>query len=362
EMTYPTYFAVEQSVKVGAPLTTTPSMVVGAVPWMVKGGTWNYRSQITLVPNPNYYGSKKFKLTEIDIPFTGTNETMLAAYKSGQYPLAWLPAADVASYRGKPEYHATPILGDYWLDMNQNIKPFDNVHFRRAVAYAINRDAISKGVDHGTVVTQLSWYPQGILGYDANVQHQSGVPYYNMTIAKAELAMAMKQMSTVPPITLEYASEISDRARESAQIQSDLAAVGIRITLHPVPRATWIKDGNSGKTQFIFSDWFDDYPDPQDFSDYLIRTGAGENWGRYSNPKVDALFDKGNIERDTATRERLYKQAQLIILRDAPVAMLYQSANQVVMSTKIHGMELNPSWGNEPQPIGNDWSNVSVSQ
>ncbi|MDB5075816.1 MAG: extracellular solute-binding protein family 5, partial [Chloroflexi bacterium] len=102
EMTYPTYFAVEQSVKVGAPLTSTPSMVVGAGPWMVKGGAWNYRSQITLVPNPNYYGSKKFKLTEIDIAFTGTNETMLAAYKSGQYPLAWLPAADVASYRGKP--------------------------------------------------------------------------------------------------------------------------------------------------------------------------------------------------------------------------------------------------------------------
>ena len=53
---------------------------------MLKGGTWKYRSQITLVPNPYYYGAKNFKLKEIDIVFTGTDETMFNAYKSGQYP------------------------------------------------------------------------------------------------------------------------------------------------------------------------------------------------------------------------------------------------------------------------------------
>ena len=362
EMTYNTYLAVKQSVKPGAPLTTTPSLNVGAGPWMIKGGTWNYRSQITLVPNPYYYGAKNFKLKEIDVVFTGTYDTMVAAFKSGQYPIAWLPSADVATFRNKPEFHSTVVLGDTWMVMNSNIKPFDNIHFRRAVAYAINRDAITKGVDHGVVETQLSWYPQGILGYDPTVQNQSGVPHYDVATAKAELAMAMKGMSSIPPITLEYPSEQSDRAREMAAVQNDLKAIGIAVTLHPVSRASWISDGNSGKTQFMFSNWYQDYPDPQDFSTYLIKTGAAENWGRYSNPTVDALFNKGDVERDTATREKLYKQAQLIILREAPVAMLYQFAQQSVISTKIQGMELNPAWGTNPQPIGNDWANVSVSQ
>jgi ABC-type transport system substrate-binding protein len=141
-----------------------------------------------------------------------------------------------------------------------------------------------------------------------------------------------------------------------------LKAIGISINLHPVPRPTWIADGTAGKTQFMWSDWYDDYPDPQDFSDFLIRTGAPENWGRYSNPKVDALFDKGNVEKDAATREKIYQQAQLIILRDAPVAMLTQFAQQSVISLKIHGMELNPAYGTYPQPVGNDWANVTVSQ
>jgi len=64
------------------------------------------------------------------------------------------------------------------------------------------------------------------------------------------------------------------------------------------------------------------------------------------------------MEHDTATREKLYKQAQNIIMNDAAVVMLYQFANQVVWSTKIHGMELNPSGF---YPVANDWANVTVS-
>jgi ABC-type transport system substrate-binding protein len=360
-LTYPTGDVVKKSLPIGANVTSNPALVVGAGPWMLKGHTWRYRSEIDLVPNPYYWEAKRFKLKEIHFVFTGSNETMLAGYRSGQFPLAWLPAADVASYRGKPEFHDTVILGDLWYTMNVHIPPFNNLHFRRAVAYAINRSAIANGVDRGTVQPFLGWYPKGILGYDPNIQKQSGVPYYNPSIAKSELAMAKKQMKSVPPIALEFASEISDRAREAAEVQANLRAIGINITLHPVPRATWINDGNSGKTQFMVEDWYDDYPDPQDFSDYLLKTGAGENWGRYSNPTVDKLFAQGAVERDRQKREAIYKQAQLIILREAPVAMAYQFADQDVISTKIHGIEMNPSWGNEPQPVGNDWANVTVS-
>jgi ABC-type oligopeptide transport system substrate-binding subunit len=361
DLTYPTFYAVEQNVKVGAPLTTTPSLVVGAGPWMIKDHAWNYRSKITLVPNPYYWENSKITLKEIDIVFTGTYDTMLAAYRSGQYPIAWLTSANLATYQHSSDFHSEGQLGDVWLSMNSNIPPFTNKDFRLAVAYAIDRDAITKGVDHGANLTQYSWYPDGILGFEANIQHEAGVPYYNPTIAKQHLALAMKAMPTVPTITLEFRSENPDVAREMAEVQANLKAVGISMTLHPVPRSTWSTDGNGGKTQFIWSDWFDDYPDPQDFSDYLLKTGAGENWGRYSNPVVDKLFAQANAEQDAAARVKLLKQAQLIILRDAPVAMLYQFGAQALISPKIHGMELNPSYDTEPEPVANDWANVTVS-
>ena len=360
-MCYPTYYVVKNGTPVGAPFATNPKLDVGAGPWMLKNQTWKYRIEITLVPNPYYYGSKNFKIKEQDVYFTGTSETMLNGYKSGQFPIAWLSSEHLAQYRGTPEYHNTPVLGDVWYVMNVKMPPFDNIHFRRAVAYAINRDAIALGVLHGSVEPQYSWYPIGILGYDPNVQKQPGVPYYNLAIARQELALAMKSMKSIPPITFEYRAEIPDVVREAAEVQAELKVIGINISLHGVPRPTWIADGNSGKTQFIWSDWYDDYPDPQDFSDYLLKTGAPENWGRYSNPAVDKLFLQGSVEKDVQKREAIYKQAQLIALREAPIVMVRQFAQQTLISTKLHGIELNPSWGNYPQPVGNDWANVTVS-
>ncbi|MGH2409484.1 MAG: peptide ABC transporter substrate-binding protein, partial [Chloroflexota bacterium] len=145
-VTYPTFFVVEPTLKVGAPITTTPSLFVGAGPWMLKNGNWNYRSKIILVPNPHYYNAKNFKLKEIDIEFTGTSDAMLAGYRGGQFPIAWLPSGDVKTYRGHPDFHETVVLGDVWYAMNVNIAPFNNKNFRLAVAYAINRNAITKGV------------------------------------------------------------------------------------------------------------------------------------------------------------------------------------------------------------------------
>jgi ABC-type transport system substrate-binding protein len=358
-LTYATGDVVKPNLAIGAPVTTDPTLVIGAGPWMVKNHAWKYRTEIDLVPNPYYPGASTFKLTELHLVFTGSIDTNFAAYQSGQYPITALPSSEVAHFRSTPEFHETPVLGDVFYVMNVKTKPFNNLHFRRAVAYAINRVAIADGVDHGTVHALYCWYPKGITGYADDCAAR--YPHYDPAIARKELALAMTALKTVPPIRLEYQSENADRGREAVQVQADLKAIGINIGLHPVARGAWLRDGASGKTPFIQSSWYQDYPDPQDFSELLLGTGAGSNWGRYSNPAVDALFARGDVERSPAVREGLYRQAQAIILNEAPVVPIFQLAAQGLISTKYHGLELNPSWGAAPQPIANDWANVSVS-
>lgn len=360
-LSYDTGFVLKNGLSSTAKLTTDPSLVIGAGPFMLKNGAWNYRGQITLVPNPHYWEASKIKVKELDLVFTGSVDTSFAGYRSGQFPMTALPVVEVARNRSAPEFRETPVLGDVYYTMNSNIKPFSDIHFRRAIAFGINRDAITKGVLHGTEQSLYGWYPKGILGYDPNILSNPDVPRYDPARARKELALARKDLGSIPAVQFEVGTEHRDRVQGAQEVAQELKAIGINITLHLVPGTTWIKDGNSGKTPFIFGDWFDDYPDPQDFSFYLIETGAVENWGRYSNPTVDALFAKGDVERDTQKREAIYKQAQLIILRDAPVAMLYQYANQDLVSTKYHGVELNPSWGDFIEPIKNDWANVTVS-
>ncbi len=355
--TYTSANIVKNGLPAGAKLTTTPNLVVGAGPFMLKNGTWNYHTQITLAPNPHYYNAKSIKLKEIDIPFVGTVATSFSAYRSGQYPISQVPSSEFKRYKSNAEFHNTPVLGDVYYAMNVSKAPFNNLHFRLAVAYAINRDAIVNGVLHGSQSKLDGWFPKGILGYDPNVKSQ-GAPYYNPARAKQELAKSGVKNAT---IQLEYPTDNEDTGRVAGQVQSDLKAVGINMTLRGVPGTTWSDDGNNHRASFIFGDWYDDYPDPQDFLDYLIKTGAAENFGNYSNKQLDTLINQGNVAQDQGTRLSKYLQAQKLILTQAPVVMLYQFAQQATISAKIHGMELNPSWGSYPQPLGNNWANVTVS-
>lgn len=357
-LSYPTGFVLKHTVPPGAKLTTDPSLVVGSGPFMLKDRTWQYRHQMTLVPNPYYYNARRIRLTEMDLVFVGSEDAAFAAYRSGQFPMAPLPAVEVPRYRGTSDFRETTVLGDMFYVMNLKVKPFDDRHFRRAVAFAINRDAVANGVDHGTVQPLYGWYPQGILGYDASIRNR--VPHYDPARAVQELALARKEMGRIPTtVPLTYVAGNADQDREVQEVQRELKAVGIPIILHrvvlPADAVAYLH-----RTAFFWQEWYDDYPDPQDFSESVLGTGGGYNFGNYSNAQVDALFARADVARDTAKREQLYRTAQQIILNDAPVAMVYQVAAQAVISTKYHGVELNPSFGTYPQPLHNDWANVTV--
>ncbi len=72
---------------------------------------------------------------------------------------------------------------DYIL-MNEKRAPYDDVHVRRAVSYAIDREALIKTVlfGHGTAANSL--FMPTVPYYDKNTPGQS----YDMAKAKAELA------------------------------------------------------------------------------------------------------------------------------------------------------------------------------
>lgn len=360
ELAQPLGVILKHTVPAQAPLTTDPRLVVGAGPFMLKDGTWQYRRQVTLVPNPYYYNARNIKLKEIDLVFTGSEESAFLAYQAGQFPMAQLPAAEVARYRNTPEFHETASLWDAFLVMNLRVKPFSNRHFRRAVAFAINRDAIANGVFHGAAKPLYSWYPRGILGYDPRLQSQ--VPHYDPAIARKELALARKELGRIPsPIPLVVLAVSGDWLRMDEEVQSNLRAIGITVSLHPADTLAFESEVLQGKTPIYSGGWIADYPDPQDYSEGLLGTGGAANWGHYSNRTVDALFARAAVERNPTIRAQLYQQAQTIILNDAPVAMLTQFAAQAVISTRYHGLELNPLWATIPQPVQGDWAQVTVS-
>src|SRR5438445_1143849 len=114
-------------------------------PWMLDG--WTKTDNITLVPNPNFWGTKP-SLDKIVFKIQADTSAEFTAFKSGQssmiYPQPQLDAIDQIN-AGIPNTEKdiptiTPAFESLWL--NNAAAPLDDVNVRKAVAYALDRDAI----------------------------------------------------------------------------------------------------------------------------------------------------------------------------------------------------------------------------
>lgn len=62
----------------------------------------------------------------------------------------------------------------------------------------------------------------------------------------------------------------------------------------------------------------------------------------YSNSKVDELIRKAAITTAQPERVKLYKQAQAIVVQEAPYVYLYQKNTQIAMRDSVTGFAFNP--------------------
>ena len=101
--------------------------------------------------------------------------------------------------------------------------------------------------------------------------------------------------------------------------------LGINVSIQQTDWATFIgqlNDPSSNPYQIFDIGWVADYADPQNFLDILFHTGSTQNWAAFSDPDVDKLLDQAGLEKDTATRFKLYQQAEQKILAANPVVPL----------------------------------------
>jgi ABC-type transport system substrate-binding protein len=153
------------------------SLTVASGPFMF-GKSWRYRQEIDLVPNPHWYAAASIKLKEITYRFFSDDTQQYRAYQTGQIDLTGVPSALVQSMRNNPDMHVQAQLSSFFLSPNlgadavcrpAHCAPFDDIHFRRALLYAIDRTAITQHVWHGEEEPLCGLIPRGMLGYDPSL-------------------------------------------------------------------------------------------------------------------------------------------------------------------------------------------------
>jgi peptide/nickel transport system substrate-binding protein len=128
-------------------------------------------------------------------------------------------------------------------------------------------------------------------------------------------------------------------------MQQELRAAGIELSLRSAEFGTFYSDVTRGAFQMYMLRWIGSNEDP-DFLRYAFASSSfppkGGNRGRYSNAQVDSLLARANAETDEAAQRQDYVEVQKILARDLPSIPLWYPNNEVVHSTRLVGVKLDP--------------------
>ena len=99
---------------------------------------------------------------------------------------------------------------------------------------------------------------------------------------------------------------------------------------------------SGSRAAFFRGSWIADYPDAENYlSVFYSKNPAPPNYTRYHNPAFDQLFEKAIAETNDSIRYELYRQADQLMINDAPVVPLWYDKAVRLVQTRVVGFRAN---------------------
>lgn len=318
---------------------------------MKEGGKWEDGQYIQLVRNESYWGNKAY-IDGIDFNIYKDVDTAFTEFEAGNLDFAQIPSGRISSCvaqygEASDGMTANPgeqcLLGSeasiYYLVCNNEDELLGNVHMRKAISYAINRQAICDTVFEGSRVPADNIVPPGIDGYEEGAWEAS---VYDVEKAKEELELAKKDLGT-DEFNIKLSCN-SDGGHEAIMqlIQADLDVIGVKAELDTAEWAAYLTKLQDLDYQIGRLGWIADYPIMDNFLFPLFYTGNGDNRSGYSNPEVDEALMAARSTVDTDERVKGMKEVNKTIAEDFPVIPVMFYRHTLVTSNRVNDMYCNP--------------------
>jgi len=318
---------------------------------------WKQNQYVVLQANPDYYKGAP-KLSGMVYKVIKEPRQQLEEYKMGKLHHCWVEPVNVwPIVQGEPELmeqvHRYPLASLMYYGFNMTKAPFgvpaDKAgdpaevekarKLRYAVNYAIDRQYICEKImaDQGVPYTKI--IPPGLGDYAG----PTDVPMYDFNPTKA--AELLKEAGYpngdgLPETELWFNKEGS-HPDIAAAIQNDLQKVGIKVVAKTLEWASYIEAVDKGDPQIFRMGWIQDYPDPDNWLYIMFHSsnhGPLGNTTFYTNPEVDKLLKDAQLNTDHATRMAMYQQAESLILKDSPWAIIEHGINVLLVKPEVENM------------------------
>jgi peptide/nickel transport system substrate-binding protein len=318
----------------------------GAGTGAFKFDSWVKNDHLTIKANPSYWqkdsagralpylASVTYKgITDGNVRFTNLQTGAIQVAQD-------VDPKDIPAIKNNSSLTYKQIAGLSFAGFMLNTKaaPLDDVHARRAIAYAVNRDEILTTVLQGVGVTAQGPLSPSSWAFNSGA---SGTYFTNdVSKAKAELAQSSSPNGFSFDLLISSGSPIT--LQEAQFIQSELKPANITVNIKTETFATILSDTAAHNFQAALIGW-SGRPDPDGNTFSWFHTGGGNNDMQYSNAQVDQLLDDARVQSDQSKRAQDYVQAEQQIANDASYIFISHGVATQITTAKVQNFQLLPT-------------------
>jgi oligopeptide transport system substrate-binding protein len=374
---------------------TKPEHIVTSGPFHLT--EWLERDHQTLVKSPTYWDAANVrleKITSLSINDQAASTNMYFygdcdATTAGNVPTSYMPAINGENGKKYSDYHVKPYLGVYIYLINTQKHP--NRHFRRALAYAVNRQPIP-GFLHGgqiataqympgTPIAQLTDEELALCGVTrdtpgvASVMIAGELCYvpppgldFDPEKARAELELARKELGAKMPkkITVKFNTGVESHKLIAEYMQQQWKQIlGLEVELESQEWKTFLADTRNGEFDVARMGWIGNFPDVE--AEFLpnFKCKSPDNRTKYCSEEFERFMRLAENEPDRKQRLKWAWEAERTIVEDAPLIPMYVYAQQVLRKPYVRDLAMNlmaqipfnrvwidPDWENAPRAAG----------
>ena len=342
-MSFPCYFPQNQKFveKCGKNYATKPEYILGNGAY--KMTKWIKGNKATFTKNDKYYDAKSVKTKNIEMYLVQDPKTAAQNFDNGKVDYATINSTLVDKYKGKDTFKAIREGYLAYLICNFKADTTANKNLRHALSYAINRkdlcDNILKDGSQpatGFVPAQLCKSPSG-----KDFREESG-KYVDYDVKKAQeyLDAAKKELGTdTITVDLLYGTDESPMDTMAEYLQGSFTKLkGLKVNMVATVKKDRIYNREAnGNFQVVCTRWGPDYADPTTYLN-LFLTGNQNNYGKYSNAKVDSLMKQVQAESDLNKRWDLMTQVEKTALDDLAYVPVFEKGAAALKAKNVKGV------------------------
>ncbi len=307
---------------------------------LISNGAYTYADRLPdgtllLESNWSFSDASDVSINRLWVRQISSAENAVKAFLQGE--LDWtgtvdLPAHAITGLAVLPEYHQDSYFGTSFLRFNVRQKSLADGRFRRALSWAVNRDAVVDLVGGGARVAKGMVPPALSLN-----------PRLSTAVKGPSDARRLLQQLETPLKGSEALELLTDNRSGHIEVARALKAMwtselGLSIKIVSVGWKEYVQRLSAGEYEIARSGWVGDYLDAMSFLQLWSR-GDNRNLTGWFDREYEGLLTKATRAKDPAARMNYLHRAESVLLRRGPLMPLFHFGRSYLLNVAVRGFE-----------------------